>query len=611
MCGILAVVSNETMDPGFTGSARWDACMDSLRRRGPDGTGQWSSPCGHAALGHTRLAIVDPSERGYQPMTDERGQVAITYNGEIYNAPALRKELESLGHEFRSSCDTEVLLRGWMQWEAGVLDRVQGMYAFAIWDGRTRELFAAVDHAGMKPLVYKAEKDRLLITSDCDAMRALTSSVESLDPVSLGVYLSLGCCPAPRTMWNGIEKLRAGHTLRWSPGGSMRIERHWSAPEEMIDEPITPEAFTELFEQVNHDHLLSDVPVGVFLSGGLDSASVTAAVARIGASPACFSLAMDGPDDESSDAKRLADRLGLECTIGSAHWSIEDELGVYAAAYDEPQSYSALLTQTRISSVAACSVKAVIAGDGGDECFGGYLWQREGDWTDGRAMRAADVRTIEDELTKPDATDKQRALGALAMASRGFVPGYLSRAMAGFHPCESRALIGLDHGFGVDSVCAWLTDEDRPRLDHLRRVQRLDLTGFCAASILPKVDRGAMHFGLEVRSPMLDKRLLEYGLRSPVRPQEMIADGSRSRPDVRAYTDRVLGSGFADRPKQGFSLRRGDELSRWRAMCGAVDKSRLVTSGVLRADWRSFVPVGAIYRLRSVCMLAAWAESRV
>ncbi|MCA9302917.1 MAG: asparagine synthase (glutamine-hydrolyzing) [Phycisphaerales bacterium] len=611
MCGILAVVGSKPMDPAFVGSARWDACMESLGRRGPDGSGQWISGCGHAAMGHTRLAIVDPSERGRQPMVDESERFAITYNGEIYNAPTLRKELEQLGHRFRSTCDTEVLLRGWMQWESGVLDRVHGMYAFAIWDTKTRELFAAIDHAGMKPLVYKRENHRLLIASDCDAMRALTGATESLDMESVGVYLSLGCCPPPRTMWSGIQKLRPGHALRWSVDGSFRIERHWAPPEEMLCEPIDSAAFTELFERVNREHLLSDVPVGVFLSGGLDSASITAAATRNGASPACFSLAMDGPADESEDARRLADRLGLACTIGAADWSIEDELGVYSAAYDEPQSYSALLTQTRISAIASRSVKAVLAGDGGDECFGGYLWQRAGDWTGGRAMSTADVRTIEGEIATPDAADAQRALGAIAMASRGFVQGYVARAMAGFHPSESRALLGLDGSFDADSVCDWLAGEDRAGMDHLRRVQRLDLTGFCAASILPKVDRGAMHFGLEVRSPMLDRRLLDYGLCAPVRPGEMISDGSGSRPDVRGYASCVLGGGFTDRPKQGFSLRRDDELRQWRALCARVDRSWLVRDGVLRADWRSFVPVGAIYRLRSVCMLSVWGGSRV
>jgi asparagine synthase (glutamine-hydrolysing) len=611
MCGILAVVSNEALDPSFVGSTRWDACMRSLERRGPDGNGQWTSPCAHAALGHTRLAIVDPSERGQQPMISEDGSVAITYNGEIYNAPALREELESLGHTFRSSCDTEVLLRGWIQWESGVLGRVQGMYAFAIWDGEKRELFAAVDHAGMKPLVYKLERGRLLITSDCDAMRALTGAHEKLDPVSMGLYLSLGCCPPPRTMWEGIEKLRPGHALRWSADGRVRIERHWSPPETMLDAPMRSSAFAELFEGVNHEHLLADVELGVFLSGGLDSACVSAAITRSDAKPRCFTLAMDAAEDESADAQRLADRLGLDCTIGAPDWSLADELDVFARAYDEPQSYSALLTQTRISSIAARSVKAVLSGDGGDECFGGYLWQRMSDWSDERSLSRDDVRTLEDLLSRADASDDLRAMGQAALASYGFVEGYLSRAMVGFHPSEARSMLGLGDEFGVETVSGWIADEDREDLPHLRRVQRLDLTGFCAASILPKVDRGAMHFGLEVRSPMLDKRLLEYGLCAPVRSDEMIEDASRSRPELRAYADDALGKGFTDRPKQGFSLRLDRELGAWRELCAAVDRSKLVSSGVLRADWRSFVPTGAVYRLRSICMLAAWAERRI
>ncbi|MBL4591132.1 MAG: asparagine synthase (glutamine-hydrolyzing) [Phycisphaerales bacterium] len=617
MCGIVAIIDERKLDQKTTQSPAWLGCMDRLARRGPDGSGSWTSPSGHAALGHTRLAIVDPSERGHQPMTDADGQVSLSFNGEIYNAPQLRDQLIQLGHRFNSTCDTEVLLAGWMHWGREIIEHIRGMFSFVIWDDRAREVFAAVDHSGMKPLVFKHENGRLMITSDADAMRALTEKNESLNPTALRHVLTLGCCPSPMTMLTGIEKLRGGHTLSWKLGGRVRIERHWSPPENMLVSSIDEHAFKDLWERVISDHLLSDVPVGVFLSGGLDSASVTSAMTRVGARPRCFTLAMEGEGDESRDANRVANRLGLECDIADARWDLADELGVYAQAYDEPQSHSALLTQTRICAHASRHVKTLLGGDGGDEAFGGYLWQREtgkGSW---ESLHKDDkLRSESGELSKiighADAPDCARNHASNVFGAHSFIHGYLSRVFPGFHPAEACALTqSMGDQYNEHTAVEWLIGEDRPQLEHLRRVQRLDLVGFCANSILPKIDRGSMHFGLEVRSPLLDRRLLEYGLAAPVTPGEMLGDASLSRPHLRRYAASALGDAFINRPKQGFSLRLKGEWEQWTIISKAVNRSRLVTEGYLREDWRSFIPHRAVYKLRSICMLSAWAESRL
>ena len=621
MCGIAGIFDPVALAAGIDQSTPWTRCLASLARRGPDGQGTWIAPSRTAMLGHTRLSIVDLSHAGDQPMVDARHPIAIAYNGELYNAPTLRTQLETLGAVFRSRCDTEVLLHAWTHWGKGMLDRLLGMYSFVIWDDEQRSLFGAVDHAGMKPMVWKHAGGRLLIASDCDSLRALTGSTEQLYPLAIRHVLTMSCCPPPMTMWTGISKLSPGHTIEWTPGTAPRISLYYAPPEQIIQgSTIDQHAFADLWEQVVSDHLLADVPVGVFLSGGIDSAATTIAAAKAlkptAISPACFTLQMEGQASEHKDAIRLANALDLPITV--ERWdAIDTAMREFAHAYDEPQGYSALLTMVRIAKLGATHAKAVIAGDGGDETFGGYLWQRENGpeawqhWHEDAKLRAMQSQ-FDVMVADPDADDDTRALARRVLGSYSYIHGYLSRVFPGFHPAEARAMTSscvdpYDH----ETMASWLINEDRPTLPHLRRVQRLDLVGFCPASILPKVDRGAMHFGLEVRSPMLDRRLIDIGLRQSVDPRELIADGSQSRPQLRSYIEANLDEQYTKRPKQGFSVRSSSELNHWRAMSEQINQMKIVTQGVLDANWASYVPYGDMTRLRLICMLGLWAESRI
>ncbi len=545
------------------------------------------------------------------------GSVAIAYNGEMYNVRKVRASLISRGHQFISSCDTEVMLRGWIEWGAGVLDRVEGMYAFVVWDDQKRELFAAVDHVGIKPLYWKYESGCLMLASDADAIRALTGGVELIDPIAFRQVLTLGCCPAPRTMWAKISKLEPGRVLRWRQGKKPWVVRHWSPPEE-----IDPQAsvrgpdFDHLFEHVVAEHMCADVPVGALLSGGIDSAAIVNAAVESGAHPQCFTLSMDGVDDESADAGRVARRLGLAHTVAPAGHSVVEDLDGYRLAYDEPQGYSALLNAVRISKMARRHVKAVITGDGGDEAFGGYLWQREAGpdaWQHLPVRR--DLFGESQELAKRvgcvDAGDEIRNRARVLFGCRSFVHAYVSRVFPGFHPAEAMALTeSMGSEFGDEEMVGWLEDEDRPQLPHIRRVQRLDLLGFCAASVLPKVDRAAMHFGLETRSPLLDRRLLKIGMAAPLADAEDESTGSLSRPELRRYVSDRLGPSYSARPKQGFSLRIDSEFKQWMDLCETVDRGCLVRSGLLRSDWRGFVSTGDTPRLRLLVMLSMWGQDR-
>jgi len=616
MCGIAAILDSRGIEPGFEHSTRWTQCLASLRRRGPDGSGTWRSPTNTALLGHTRLAIVDPTTAGHQPLVAQWHPVTITYNGELYNAPDLRKELIAKGFKFQSHCDTEVLLNAWLCWGRGMLDKLLGMFAFAIWDDTKKALFAAVDHVGMKPIVWKLESDRLFLASDTDSIRALTGRDESLNPTALRHVLTMSCCPAPLTMWAGVYKLKGGHTLEWSPGSGVVINRYYNPPNQ-TDSQDHSESFDGLFERVVADHLIADVPVGAFLSGGLDSASILAGAVSNGIHPTCFTLEMEGEASEHDDARRVARHLGLDLVCKPIADRILESLALYASGFDEPQGYSALLTMVAISQMASNHVKSVIGGDGGDETFGGYLWQRETgidawqNWEKTRSL-VESQSSIAEQVRSTEADDETRALARRVFGSHSFVHGYLSRVFPGFHPAEARAMTpDWSDAYDEETASGWLIPEDRPDLPHLRRTQRLDLLGFCPASILPKIDRGAMHFGLEIRSPMLDRRLIDRGLCAPVHRDEMLADGSKSRPDLRRYASTHLGDALSNRPKQGFSIRTSTELAQWRALAESIKEMKIVRSGVLSPQWCSFVPIGDMTRLRLVCMLGAWAEHRI
>lgn len=601
MCGVLVCAGAGVQPPG------WDAALERLSRRGPDGRGTWSAPSGLALLGHARLAIQDLSDAGAQPMAAPGGRIALTYNGEIYNAPDLRLDLEAAGRVFRSRSDTEVLVHGYLEWGFdGLLERIAGMFALAIWDDDRRELLAAVDPAGMKPLTWSTARGRLYAASDCDALRLILPERAGLDAEGLCHVLCHGYCPAPGTVWRGVRKLGPGQALRWRPGeASPTIWRHWSAPEAVGEASPPLEAF---WDSVVREHLLSDVPVGLFLSGGLDSAAVGAALSNAGRSDvACFTLALAGADDESPAAAETAAHLGMpHLSVSLSASAALDELSFAACAFDEPQAYGALLTATAVARASRVHGKVMLAGDGGDEAFAGYTWHRRvpgpSNGSD-HAMLAARAGAI-------DADGDTRARALRSLASLSFLHGHLQAVFPRFHPAEARTLLApLSARYDEHVYAAWASEHDRPGLPWPRRAQRLDLMTFCAGSILPKIDRSSMAVGLELRAPFLDRRVLTWSLSRPVEAGE---GHEASKPALRQYLRGRVPPGVLSRPKQGFSLRLEDPEI-WVKRLPQVGGSRLVRDGVLAPGWdRAVAPDAPCRNARAfaLCMLAAWYEGR-
>lgn len=577
MCGILALMGSwEGSDP--------DRMLDRMAHRGPDGRKSWSAPGDIALwLGHRRLAINDLSDAGAQPMVLSDGPVALVCNGEIYNAPALRSELEVLGHRFGSQSDNEVILHGYRQWGDAVIDRLEGMFAFVLWDGRRRRLLAARDRLGIKPLYWTARDGCLALASEARALAPLTG--QRIDPLACAYILSLGYVPAPHSPYQGISKLPAGHLLVAGPDEPARLRPYWSPPRELAAEKAEP--WDTLFEKVVNGHLLSDVPVGLFLSGGLDSVSLALALHRIGVTPVAYTMCHSGMADPDADlAARVAAALRLPHRMEPMEgWpdlaSLPDLLG----RFDEPQGYSALLTMERICRPAASHHKVVLSGDGGDEVLGGYRWYNN--------------------LAMPPASQPLSGDPYSDFARRSLLHRHAMRLFPRFLPQEVEALLApLGVRFDEEAMLAPLEAAYVPALPPRRALQRVDLMTFCADSILNKVDQASMAHALEVRVPFLDHRLVEWGLSRPLEPE----GEETGKPVLRRYLTGAVPVAVLNQPKTGFSLKSGNPPGEMESL-DRIGRGPL--HSLLASDYRHLMtacPGNRAARTWILTALAAWME---
>ncbi|MBY0262371.1 MAG: asparagine synthase C-terminal domain-containing protein, partial [Phycisphaerales bacterium] len=470
----------------------------------------------------------------------------------------------------------------------------------------------------------------LTLASDCDALRALLPSAPALDPSSLIRVLTYGYCPAPHTMWSGVRKLGPGQRLHWKHSEpAPQLVSWWHPPQ-----TLAPSATTDLdadtrLTNVCAEHLIGDVPVAMFLSAGIDSAAVALALHRSGADMSRITALTlstgDSTDggDESADAADLAHRLGMpHRVVPFAPADLRESVDLAARLYDEPQGYTALLTAARIAAATRAAVpdaKVVLSGDGGDEAFAGYAWHMPS-----THPLALDAPLTPDDIeharlaalvASPDARGRDRIAANLAWSHRSVLHRYARRLFDGFHPAEAAALVGAASTTLDDDLHAWLGDADRPSLPWPRRAQRLDILGFCPGSITPKLDRACMGVGLELRCPLLDRRVLDWSLARPIDPRERVA--ASSKPSLRDFLARGMRDGLVPnailaRPKRGFSLRLSD-ADAFEPLTAMIDASPLVASGTLRPDYQRFIPAHPETRqarLALLANLAAWHQHR-
>jgi len=561
VCGIAGIVSWGTP----VDAAEVAAMTRGLTHRGPDDEGLRVR--GSAGLGHRRLAIIDPPG-GSQPMATRDGEVAISYNGELYNFRELRGELESLGHSFETRSDTEVVLHAWIQWQQRCVERFRGMFAFAIVDWRRGLAFLARDHFGIKPLVYFHDRERFCFASELQALREARGFPDEIDPTALDQYLALSYIPAPLTIHRGIHKLPPAHSLVVHFDG--RIEqpvRYWDLRFEARRR--SGDGWLEELEQVLRDsiraHRIADVPLGALLSGGVDSSLLVSLMADEQREPVeTFSI---GFPNESHDERRYAAKVRdrwqtrhREAVVTPDALAILPEL---TAHYGEPFGDWAAIPTWYLSRMARESVPVVLSGDGADEAFGGYP----------RHLAAASPAGA-------GWTARLRDRVQRSARGRGAAADWESQTMMVIRAHQRRDLWRPEYAERIDSGGPLeAAAQHAIGLSPLRRVQSLDYACYLPGAILTKVDIASMAHGLEVRTPFVDLRVVEFAASLP--SEVLVARGPggeiEGKRPLKQILSRWFPQDFVRRPKQGFVPPAAHWFSRGGPLRGAVERSLLAS----------------------------------
>jgi len=607
MCGIAGIYRfdpSAQVDPALL-----DRMTDALSHRGPDGRGVHIE--GPLGLGHRRLSIIDLSADAAQPLCNENGTVWVTFNGEIYNYRELRAELISKGHTFRSQSDTEVLVHLYEEAGQRMLERLRGMFAFALWDRRQRRLLLARDRFGQKPLYYRLTPQGLHFGSEIKAILEDPEVAREPDLEAIDAFLTYGYVPTPKTAFSGIHKLPAAHHLTIEQNGRHAIARYWRLPLTPKQE-VAPtaagltqveERVLELLDESTKLRMISDVPLGAFLSGGIDSSAVVASMAATAdASGApvrtfCIGFAESG-FDESTHAETVARHLGTDHQTLRLDPGAFDELQRVAWHYGEPFADASCLPTFALSRLARQHVTVALTGDGGDELFGGYrryvATQRE-EWLRGafaplkaaarnrlilailrRGGRKALANELEHNRQRQGLSAPDLYITRLEAASPELKSALYSRSLHDVTAAsDPRALvrqaISSSHGTTLAERC---TDADG--------------TTYLPDDILVKVDVASMAHGLECRAPLLDHLLAEYvaGL-----PFKLKIAGSRRKAILKGAVGRRLPAEIVARRKKGFSI----PLKNW--FQGRTDELLRETLLSTRARQRGYFEAPAVEAL--------------
>ena len=538
-----------------------------LRHRGPDAGGLHVGDA--VGLAIRRLEVID-LETGDQPMTGCDGRVRVVFNGEIYNFRELRAELEAMGHVFRTRSDTESIVHGWEAWGTALFARLDGMFGLAVWDEGTRSLTLARDRIGIKPLYYAARPGGLVFASELRVLLEHPDVARELDVDSVCRYLAHEYVPAPCTIVRGVRKLPAGHWLSYTDG-QVKVEPYWDLvfrPDPRIDEAEAVERLRDAIDAAVRSQLVADVPLGVFLSGGIDSGSVAAFAARAVPGVQTFSIGFEDTSfDESAHARRLAAALGTD--------HHEEIVGARAALdlverlpelVDEPLGDASILPTFLLSRFARRRVTVALSGDGGDELFAGYPT-----YPAHRAARAylRVPRVVRDCVVAPVVRALPVSHDNLSLDFRlkRFVDGLRADDierhvawMGAFTPAEQQWLL-TDAAIGrVDRAPSWAVVHELatplPGASPLQRLLYLDMKGYLGEGVLTKVDRASMACSLEVRVPLLDRRVVDV---AAILPDRMKLRGFRTKHILKAAMAGLLPREIAERPKKGF----GVPVARW------------------------------------------------
>ncbi len=553
MCGIAGIVQTNThgeLDP-----APLEAMNAAQAHRGPDDAGVWRE--GPAGLAHRRLSILDTTPAGHQPMRSADGRLVVVYNGELYNHAELRAGLEKEGAVFRSRCDTEVLVEALARWGDSAIERFNGMFAFAAYDRETRRLLLARDRLGIKPLFYTLRNGTLAFASELGAL-VRGDFVGDVDPGALDAYFTYLYIPAPDTVFKGVHKLRPGECAVFEKGG-LRLEQYWKpryAPDAGWTLDSAAERFLELLQDSVRLRRVSDVPLGAFLSGGLDSSAVVSTLAGLVDRPVkTFSI---GFDDAHADELAYARVAARHAGTGHTEEMLAPDMVALApriaAHFAEPFADSSALPVWLVCEVARREVTVALSGDGGDELFGGYTWMhRNHDVARYRRAPAAVRRLVGAGLALSPASPRWNKLRRFNADTFLTPDESFRRRLTCFAPEQRRAMLR-----------AYATPPDR-FLEHAAaaaaysandRMLYIDTCMYLPDDILTKVDRMSMAHGLEARVPLLDHRMVEFAATVPF--ELKYAGGVSKRLVKHAMRDRLPAELLRQR-KRGFAI----AIQRW------------------------------------------------
>lgn len=572
VCGIAGRVNFRTGRPVDAAVVR--GMCDLLAHRGPDGSGTWAD--GIVGLGHRRLAIIDLSDAGRQPMATPDGRLTITFNGEIYNFQELRARLESLGHVFHTGSDTEAILYAYRQYGVECLTHLRGMFAFAIWDREARTLFLARDRAGKKPLCYRIDADGLSFASEPKAFLAEESFRPEADPAAILPYLTLQYVPAPQSAFRGVRKLKPAHYMLVRTDGSggsdaLQERRYWQLryqPKRVLREEEAVEALRAKLEEAVRLRMISDVPLGAFLSGGIDSGTIVAMMARAGAGRVrTFSIGFEEEAfNELPVARTVAERYGTEHHEFIVRPSALEVLPQLVWHYNEPYADSSAIPTFYLAELTRRHVTVALNGDAGDENFAGYdrylanVLVSRTEWLTppalhglfnplgARIRRGATSRTLRARLGRI-----MESLGE--PAERRYL-----RYLVHFHPAMHGELLSPafhDQVKAADPAAPILKSfADSTGSDLLERMLDVDVQHYLPDDLLVKVDIATMAHSLEARSPFLDHEVMELAASLP---SDVKLRGRVKKHVLRRVAADLLPATVLERPKQGF----GVPLDRW------------------------------------------------
>lgn len=613
MCGIAGQIN---IDGRPADRRTLEAMGRALRHRGPDDHGIHAE--GSVGLVHQRLSILDLSQAGHQPMTNEDGSLWIVFNGEIYNFQELRQELKE-NHIFRSQTDTEVILHLYEELGLNCVSRLRGMFAFAIWDRPRRRLLLARDRIGKKPLFYSVNGRGIAFASEIKALLADGASRE-VDPLAVHHYLTFQYVPAPLTIFRDVKKLKPGHLLVYEEGKATE-SAYWSLhyePKTTLEEPECLDQFRALLEESVRLRMISDVPLGAFLSGGVDSSAVVAIMSRLSSAPVrTFSIGFkEAAYNELDYARQVAQRFRTNHHEFIVEPSAIDILSTLVRVYDEPFADSSAIPTYYVSQLSRQFVTVVLNGDGGDELLAGYgryaltpTDRLAAHWLSGTA------RNLLGEVVAGLSAGFGRVRNRLERALAPFSRVYLSR-ICYFSPSDKQALYNPEFFQLVrsedsyDLLLRWFETAQASNL--LDQLLAVDSGSYLPDDLLVKVDRATMAHSLEGRSPFLDHRLLEFAATLPI---DLKIRRGTSKYLLKQAMRGVLPDAVLNRPKMGF----GVPIDQWfRGPCRDFLRDTLLSA---RARSRGYFLPRAIekiveahrrqetnfgYRLYALLMLELW-----